>query len=276
MSLEVKGLIASRGPSMFNKLPKASESVGDCLAQITAPSSNPFVIYKVGSISKSSRGKKNPSNLLNAAKHNLRQMPSGHQIDQSRSPLNYVLRGPSSPEGINELLLELCRDASIELTNARKDHVQAVEVLISLEFEPKNGCRPFFEACVNWIEARFGSRNVLSAVVHVDESRPHVHILIAPIFEGRLCGSKLINRSALARQKKDFESQVGQVFGIKFPPASINSKSKLKIAKLVCQHLSDTDNPVIHDRAWPCFEKAILKDPVPFCSQYGINFGDLR
>jgi hypothetical protein len=54
-----------------------------------------------------------------------------HQIDQSRSPLNYVIKGPSSPEGINELLLELCRDASIELTKARKDHVQAVEVLIS-------------------------------------------------------------------------------------------------------------------------------------------------
>src|SRR5207245_6185490 len=58
-----------------------------------------------------------------------------------------------------------------------------------------------------WIEVYFAVP-VLSAVVHVDEAAPHMHVLLLPLLNGRMQGSDLVgSRSRLrAMQSEDRKS----------------------------------------------------------------------
>ena len=63
-----------------------------------------YVIYNVGSIGLSTRCGRKPCTLLWAARHNLRkiaiELTFNTAIDSSRSNLNVLLAGPSSPEEV--------------------------------------------------------------------------------------------------------------------------------------------------------------------------------
>ena len=66
-----------------------------------------YVIYNVGSIGLSTRCGRKPCTLLWAARHNLRKiavdLTFNSAIDSSRSNLNVVLAGPTSPEEVAAL-----------------------------------------------------------------------------------------------------------------------------------------------------------------------------
>jgi hypothetical protein len=66
-------------------------------------------------------------------------------------------------------------------------------------------------AFVSWA-ARYTSGLVLSAVVHLDQSHPHCHLLLLPVVGRKWVGSRLLTnfQSALA----SFDADVGATFGL--------------------------------------------------------------
>ena len=51
-------------------------------------------------------------------------------------------------------------------------------------------------ASLKWMQDYFGEPNVVSAMVHMDESSPHIHAIIVPITrDGRLCAKDYVNGS---------------------------------------------------------------------------------
>ena len=57
-------------------------------------------------------------------------------------------------------------------------------------------------------------QRVLHAVVHVDETTPHLHLNLIPIAEGRLCAKQLFDRKALQELQTDFHSFVGKKWNL--------------------------------------------------------------
>lgn len=49
------------------------------------------------------------------------------------------------------------------------------------------------EAAKKWAEKEFGKENVVSLELHLDESTPHLHLIVTPIFEGKLQAKKWLN-----------------------------------------------------------------------------------
>lgn len=82
----------------------------------------------------------------------------------------------------------------------RKDAVLIDEWILTSSpdfFETLDDSRPFFETCLAYFEERCDKENIQYAVVHLDESTPHMHLGIVPMTNGRLNHKMIFDRQAL-------------------------------------------------------------------------------
>lgn len=72
----------------------------------------------------------------------------------------------------------------------------------------------FFRDCLEFHQRKFG--HVISAVVHYDETTPHLHILSVPLtHDGRLSAREIVgNRANLSKMQTEFFEQVGKGYGL--------------------------------------------------------------
>ena len=95
----------------------------------------------------------------------------------------------------------------------RKDSVTAVEALITASpefFEKKSRkeVKEFFDYAVEFMRSKQNPETYISAVVHVDEKTPHMHLCFVPITsDGRLSAKEIIgNKKRLAQWQDEFWS----------------------------------------------------------------------
>ncbi|MDY4186396.1 MAG: MobV family relaxase [Candidatus Borkfalkiaceae bacterium] len=74
--------------------------------------------------------------------------------------------------------------------------------------------KQFFADCAEFFSERYGKENVISAVVHLDESTPHLHLNLMPVTDGRLCAKELFDRTALRDLQTDFYEAVGKKYSL--------------------------------------------------------------
>ena len=72
----------------------------------------------------------------------------------------------------------------------------------------------FFINCTRFFAERYGEDNIISAVVHMDETTPHLHLNLIPIANGRLCAKQLFDRKELQNLQTDFYSVVGKKWNL--------------------------------------------------------------
>ena len=72
----------------------------------------------------------------------------------------------------------------------------------------------FFFECTDFFAERYGRENIISAVVHMDETTPHLHLNLMPILDGRPCAKKLFDRKALVALQTDLYREVGRHWGL--------------------------------------------------------------
>lgn len=129
---------------------------------------------------------------------------SNPDIDMERSKNNYHLIAPPKytyKKEINRMVAEAgCR--------TRKDSVMMVETLITASPEFMNQLPPeeqkaYFTMALDFISERVGEQNILSAVVHMDERTPHMHLCFVPITPD----NKLSAKAILGNQKSLSEWQ---------------------------------------------------------------------
>lgn len=142
---------------------------------------------------------------------------SNNCIDHTKTKNNYRLlfRNSSYTDFINTRISEL------NLPKApRKDAVLMASFVVgsdreffkSLDEEQQN-C--FFRDCTEFFVKRYGRKNIISAVVHNDETTPHLHLNLIPVKDNRLCAKELLNRNELLKLQTDFHEQVGKLWNLK-------------------------------------------------------------
>lgn len=72
----------------------------------------------------------------------------------------------------------------------------------------------FFQDCLKFHESRFG--HIISAVVHYDETTPHLHVISVPLTkDNRLSARDVIgNKSKMSQTQDAFFEQVGRGYGL--------------------------------------------------------------
>lgn len=75
-------------------------------------------------------------------------------------------------------------------------------------------CNQYFRDCLEFHQRKFG--HVISAIVHYDETTPHMHILSVPLTQdGRLSAREIIgNRTKMSQMQTAFYEQVGRDYGL--------------------------------------------------------------
>ena len=96
---------------------------------------------------------------------------------------------------------------------ARKDSVRMVETLItaSPEFFPEKKpgeIKEFFEHALDFLKTKQAEETIVSAVVHVDEKTPHMHLCFVSITaDGRLSAKEIVgNKKKLTQWQDEFWS----------------------------------------------------------------------
>ena len=72
----------------------------------------------------------------------------------------------------------------------------------------------FFSDCYKFFTERYGEENIIAAVVHNDETTPHMHLNLMPVTkDGRLCSKQLFDKPQLQQLQTDFYESVGKRWG---------------------------------------------------------------
>ena len=139
------------------------------------------------------------------------------QIDKSKTHLNYhiVPYEKKYLSFIDERIKELAPKRKI-----KDDAVLITSFILGSDKEFFDGISPeaqkqFFDDCTEFFAERYGKENVVSAVVHLDESTPHLHFNLMPVTDGRLCAKELFDRAALRELQTNFYEVVGKKYGLK-------------------------------------------------------------
>ena len=138
------------------------------------------------------------------------------QIDFTRTRNNYniIKRQRSYTQFINDKI-----EALDLLTKVRKDAVLMCSFVVGSDRVFFSRLSPleqqqFFVDCTRFFAERYGEDNIISAVVLMDETTPHLHLNLIPIADGRLCAKQLFDRNELQKLQSDFHSVVGKKWNL--------------------------------------------------------------
>jgi len=155
---------------------------------------------------------------------------SNPDIDMERSKNNYHLVPPpryTYKKEINRMIAEAgCK--------VRRDSVMMVETLITASPEFMNSLPPeeqklYFQTALDFVSERVGRQNILSAVVHMDEKTPHMHLSFCPITpDGKLSAKVLLgNQKSLSEwQTAYYERMSARWSGLERGQSSMETKRK--------------------------------------------------
>ena len=74
--------------------------------------------------------------------------------------------------------------------------------------------RQFFKEATDYFVRHYGRENIISAVVHMDETNPHMHLNLVPIFEGKLCAKELFNEVRLTQLQTNIWKEFAERWGL--------------------------------------------------------------
>lgn len=152
--------------------------------------------------------KRKAGSVAACERHNERKKEaykSNPDIDMERSKHNYHLVPPPR----YTYKKEINRMVQAAGCKVRKDSVMMVETLITASPEFMNSLPPeeqkaYFAMALDFIAERVGKENILSAVVHMDEKTPHMHLSFVPLTEdGRLCAKEIVGNKKKLTQWQD-------------------------------------------------------------------------
>jgi len=129
---------------------------------------------------------------------------SNPDVDTSRSKYNFHLVKPPGKyraESERQIAAAGCR--------TRKDSIRMIETLFTASPEFFKGkkraeIRVFFEEALHFLEQHQSKETIISAVVHMDEKTPHMHLSFVPLTEdGRLCAKEIVGNKKKLTQWQD-------------------------------------------------------------------------
>lgn len=139
-------------------------------------------------------------------------------IDWNRTQLNYDLHTAQN-ENFNKAVKERIEQLSLK-RSVRKDAVVMAQILVTSDhvfFEGlmENEQRRFFEDSYEFLKERYGESNIVSSMVHLDETTPHMHFNFVPVTaDGRLSAKAVLTKQSLIEQQDLFFEKVGKKYGL--------------------------------------------------------------
>lgn len=194
-------------------------------------------------------------NLGGAYRHNERifENHSNKDIDPEKTHLNYELTDRDRSIPYDRQIKQYINDNKISKRALRKDAVLCNEWIITSDkafFENMSSdqIKDFFETAKNFFAERYGNSNIAYAMVHLDESTPHMHLGLVPMQNGKLSSKSLFgSRDQLKEIQEAFPKYLNE-HGYNLQRGESDSKKKhLETAEFKEKQrlLDDTDKKIV-------------------------------
>lgn len=194
-------------------------------------------------------------NLGGAYRHNERifENHSNKDIDPEKTHLNYELTDRDRSIPYDRQIKQYINDNKISKRALRKDAVLCNEWIITSDkafFENMSPeqIKNFFETAKNFFAERYGNSNIAYAMVHLDESTPHMHLGLVPMQNGKLSSKSLFgSRDQLKEIQEAFPRYLNE-HGYNLQRGESDSKKKhLETAEFKEKQrlLDDTDKKIV-------------------------------
>ncbi|MBP5466966.1 MAG: plasmid recombination protein [Clostridia bacterium] len=134
-------------------------------------------------------------------------------IDTNKTKNNYHIVSP--PEiGYAEFIDQRIKQAGVK-RKVKDDAIKMVSFVMTSDKEFFESMSPqtersFFTDCFKFVKKRYGEENVISAVVHKDETTPHLHINFVPITPDNRLSAKYYFDGKLAELQTAVYEEVGK------------------------------------------------------------------
>lgn len=148
-----------------------------------------------------------------------KQYTSNPDIDLSRSHLNYHLVTPRQKyyAEIQSRIEKAQRENP--KCKVRKDSIKFIDTIVTAtpeflaEMSPEQVQR-YFQRALEFLEQEVGKDNIFSAVVHMDERNPHMHLCFVPLTrDNRLSAKEVMgNRNKLIEWQDKFHDYMVEEF----------------------------------------------------------------
>lgn len=131
------------------------------------------------------------------------------QIERDRSDKNYDLENKEDIKHLDKID-EIIKSQRISDRAIRKDAIVEVNTIITSDREFFNKLSEqerdrFFKESYEYMQKAVGKENIIAAVVHLDETTPHMHLSFVPMNEdGTLSAKKKVNKFFLKKLQDDF------------------------------------------------------------------------
>lgn len=119
----------------------------------------------------------------------------------------------------NNWLQDINREIQAAGAKARSNSVMALDTVYTASpefFQERTNAEndKFFQDCLKFHNEHFG--HIISAVVHYDETTPHLHVISVPLTkDGRLSARDVIgNKTKMSKTQDQFFEQVGRSYGL--------------------------------------------------------------
>lgn len=119
----------------------------------------------------------------------------------------------------NNWLQDINREIQAAGAKARSNSVMALDTIYTASpefFQERTNAEndKFFQDCLKFHNEHFG--HIISAVVHYDETTPHLHVISVPLTkDGRLSARDVIgNKAKMSKTQDQFFEQVGRSYGL--------------------------------------------------------------
>ena len=163
---------------------------------------------------------KTMGNLKKCYDHNFREADSDFpHVDTDKTIENHDLID-HPPITYGDLLNKRFREVEINTgqpLKKRKNSVLAFELVLTFSHEEIENIdlEKWEQENLKWLKEKFGENNVLSAMVHMDETTPHIHAIVTPITkDNRLCAKDFTGGKAKMFQLQDEYGKSMKQFGL--------------------------------------------------------------
>lgn len=144
---------------------------------------------------------------------------SNPDIDSSRSHLNYHLVEPRLKYyGEIQTRIEKAQRGNTKC-KVRKDSVKFIDTIVTASPEflaamSPEEVRHYFERALKFLQKEVGAENIFSAVVHMDERNPHMHLCFVPLTKDNRLSAKEImgGRDKLVQWQDKFHDFMAEEF----------------------------------------------------------------
>lgn len=158
--------------------------------------------------------KRKKSDLSGIQKENTRTATEyNNKVSPGMDIFNVVLKES------NNWLQDINKEIQAAGAKARSNSVMALDTIYTASpqfFQERTNAEndKFFQDCLKFHENHFG--HIISAVVHYDETTPHLHVISVPLTkDGRLSARDVIgNKAKMSKTQDAFFEQVGRGYGL--------------------------------------------------------------